>query len=218
MSQPRIAYIARENCILLLKDRGYDISEDATVISFADFQERMSRGTVLIDLYAEMPGIEDDSRRIYVRFLPVSSTANKKLTVGIIEKETAAIAQRLETFEGQYQNRFRIIFVTEEMPQAVVELTLKHDWKMVETMTFDQLQYNPTKHRLVPKHELVPRDEEDNILQKYNISRRNLSKEMPRISVNDAISRWYGFRQGQIIKITRNSEQTGRQIFFRVVV
>lgn len=209
-----LTYVARLNAGEMLRDRGYDVPREATDIPFIEFQERATKRNQ-IDLYGRRDGEETD--RIYVKFF--FSHSSRKMSPSSLEKETNAIAQALQGGDtnATYNGDPRIIFVTEEPPQSNVDLLLKHSYPNVEIMTYNQLQINPTKHFLVPKHELVPLDEEDAILEKYNCNRKNISKEFPRILLSDPIARWYGMRPKRICKITRTSEQSGRHIHYRVV-
>ena len=208
----RLIYVARLNAGEMLRDRGYEIPIEITEIPFSEFQERATkRGQ--IDLYGERSG--EDSDRIYVKF--IYSTSSRKMSPSSLEKETSAIATSV-TDSDVYKGDPRIIFVTEESPQSNVELILKNMYPTVEVMTYNHLQINPTKHSFVPKHELVPREEEASVLEKYNCLRKNIGKEFPRILSSDPIARWYGMRSGRICRIQRVSEQSGRHIHYRYVV
>lgn len=68
-------------------------------------------------------------------------------------------------------------------------------------------------HVLVPKHEKVSEKEKTEILEKYDIS----LKQLPRISVNDPAIAHLDVDSGDLIKITRKSQTSGTFIFYRVV-
>lgn len=76
----------------------------------------------------------------------------------------------------------------------------------VEFFTIGELQYNVTKHVLVPKHVLATKEERDDIKKRYKIV------ELPILLKSDPISRYYNFKVGDIIKIMRK-----KSIIFRVV-
>ena len=208
----RLTYVARLNAGQMLRDRGYDVPKDVTEIPFSEFQERSTKRG-MIDLYGERTG--EDKDRIYVKFF--YSNSSRKMSPSSLDKETSLIAGAT-TDSDNYKGDPRIIFVTEEPPQSNVELILKNTYPNVEVMTYNQLQINPTLHRSVPKHELVPRAEEAAILEKYNCLRKNVGKEFPRILSSDPIARWYGMRSGRLCKIQRVSEQSGRHVHYRIVM
>jgi DNA-directed RNA polymerase subunit H len=68
-------------------------------------------------------------------------------------------------------------------------------------------------HVLVPKHEKISDKEKNEVLEKYNIS----IKQLPRISVSDPAIAHLDAESGDLIKITRKSQTAGNSIFFRVV-
>ena len=71
-----------------------------------------------------------------------------------------------------------------------------------------------TKHVLVPKHIKLNQEEINELLQKYNVSLRQL----PRISVKDPMSKLLDAKIGDVIKIIRKSQTASQSEFFRVVV
>ena len=77
---------------------------------------------------------------------------------------------------------------------------------LIEIFSENELQYNPTKHRLVPKHEILNEEEAKNFKEKYN-------GKFGGILVNDPISRFYGYKKGDVIRIIRNSNY----ITYRIV-
>lgn len=83
----------------------------------------------------------------------------------------------------------------------------------VQIFHIKELQFNITKHMLVPKHELI----EDpivikNILDSYNLKSKF---QLPLILKSDPMSRYLGLKNGDIVKITRNSPTSGEYIVYR---
>ena len=75
-------------------------------------------------------------------------------------------------------------------------------------------KFDITKHVLVPKHIKLNQEEINELLQKYNVSLRQL----PRISVKDPMSKLLEAKIGDVIKIIRKSPTASQSEFFRVVV
>jgi DNA-directed RNA polymerase subunit H (RpoH/RPB5) len=72
----------------------------------------------------------------------------------------------------------------------------------IELFDVNDLQYNPTKHLWVPKHKLYARKgskKANDFITKY-------SNNFPIILSSDPISRFYGFKTGDIIEIVRHNE------------
>ena len=69
------------------------------------------------------------------------------------------------------------------------------------------------KHVLIPKHEKLSAKHKKTLLEKYNVS----LKQLPRILRGDPAIQHLGVKEGDIIKITRESKTAGSAIFYRVV-
>jgi len=83
----------------------------------------------------------------------------------------------------------------------------------VEIHLVKRLQFNITKHSLVPKHEVI-RDKKiiDEIVDMYKLKNKY---QLPLILKNDPIAKYYGMKPGEIVKITRVSESAGEYHAYR---
>ena len=86
--------------------------------------------------------------------------------------------------------------------------------KNLQLFYLKNLVVNVTKHVLVPKHIKISKEEEDVILKRFNIKKKN---ELPIIKSDDAICQYYNFKSGDIIKILRSNELSGSGLFIRLV-
>ena len=68
-------------------------------------------------------------------------------------------------------------------------------------------------HRLVPKHEVVSREEGKEILEKFNTTK----EQLPKILASDAVVKKIEAKTGDIIRITRNSATAGQSTYYRTV-
>lgn len=84
----------------------------------------------------------------------------------------------------------------------------------VSFFSVDHLVNNPLKHEMVPKHEIMPEENEAEFMKKYHIVAKN---KMPKILYSDPIIRIIGAVPGNIIKITRPSQTAGENIYYRCV-
>lgn len=86
---------------------------------------------------------------------------------------------------------------------------------MLQIFYMKELMYNPLRHELVPKHELLSDAEGKQIMETYMVKHRS---QMPLISRNDAIARRLGLRQGDIVRITRHNDTSGLYYYYRCCV
>ncbi len=81
------------------------------------------------------------------------------------------------------------------------------------------MKFNVLEHELVPEHYLVPAEEEEEILKKYNVKKENLPKIRKSDPVLRILERKYGhIPVGSLIKIVRKSPTAGRIVVYRVVI
>ncbi len=71
-----------------------------------------------------------------------------------------------------------------------------------------------TKHVLVPKHIKLTIKERNDLFDKYNIS----IVELPKIKVDDPAIAHLNVKEGDVIKIIRNSLTAGETEFYRGVI
>ena len=70
------------------------------------------------------------------------------------------------------------------------------------------------QHTLVPKHVKLTEAEVQKVLEKYNIS----IKQLPKILRKDSAISNLQINEGDVIKIVRKSPTAGKAVFYRVVV
>lgn len=78
----------------------------------------------------------------------------------------------------------------------------------IEFFLFDELKFNITKHKLVPKHVLLNHKESLEIINYYGKLR------LPQIKQKDIVSRYFKAEVGQIFRIYRNEGG----MFYRLVI
>jgi DNA-directed RNA polymerase subunit H (RpoH/RPB5) len=111
----------------------------------------------------------------------------------------------------------RVILVFREVPvnTEVIAGKVREEFGaplVVETFSLAELQFNVTKHFLVPRHERV-RDPVvvSAVLKTYNAKKAQL----PVISRSDPVCRYLGAESGDVIRILRNSVTCGEHEVFR---
>ena len=200
-------YTARIICSEMLNDRGYDIDslKNKIILPMKNFRELYHNND--IDLYVKHK--IDKSNKLYLKFF----RNKKKINESDLKRESSFISEK--TGHGsEYNGEPNIIMVSREKPPSnVYNIIGTEKYQNIEIFILNSLQFNPTKHCLVPKHSRMTLEEQKNILQFYKCER----KELPKLSVNDPIAKYYGMKIGEICKIERVSETTGFSNFYRHV-
>lgn len=126
---------------------------------------------------------------------------NPKFNVERIQ-EYISIMKKIDVFHSV------IVYRDNATPVAKKIIDESTDVK-IELFKEEEMQYNITKHYLVPKHELA--------FEKSTTGCKDFkakySDKFPILLKNDPISRFYGYNRGDIIKITRR----GGIVMFRIV-
>jgi DNA-directed RNA polymerase I, II, and III subunit RPABC1 len=91
---------------------------------------------------------------------------------------------------------------------------IKKEFPNSEIFLEAELMMNLVDHDVVPKHELLSDDEKKMVLHEYLTKNRQL----PKIQVNDAVSRYFNAKIGNIFRIIRPSEVSGLSVTYRLVI
>ena len=75
-------------------------------------------------------------------------------------------------------------------------------------------RFNVMENYLVPRHSIMPEEEVEELLIKYDIVRDKL----PKILMMDPCAKALGAQPGQVIKIERESPTAGTSYYYRMVV
>ncbi|MFP4654979.1 MAG: DNA-directed RNA polymerase subunit H [Methanohalobium sp.] len=69
-------------------------------------------------------------------------------------------------------------------------------------------------HELIPKHEILATDELQTVLDFYKIDK----EQLPKIKSSDPIVQEIQASEGDVVKITRNSQTAGEALYYRLVI
>lgn len=147
---------------------------------------------VVID--EDMIMVEDETKgSILVVFIN-----ENKLSVNTL-KDVIAMCEELQMKQ--------VILVYREVITPSAKKTLESIHTInVEQFGLAELMYNPTKHELSSKHELAEPEEADAVRTKYG-------PQLPLLLRTDKMVRWYNYRPGSIIRVTR----PGGHVVYRLV-
>ena len=190
-------YKIRQTVLEMLNDRGYIIPEVEN-ITFEEFTLKNNNRN--IDIYIN-DGIKNN---VYVYFHNDVKNFGKSDLKSIIQK-----------INSQYNDESIgiILLLRDKENSAVSKELLKEQYKNVEIFLRKNMMFNITHHILVSKHIVLNKEEEKELLEKYNTTKGKL----PKIAKTDPIAKYYGMKTDQICKILRKSPEVGEYFYYRVV-
>jgi DNA-directed RNA polymerase subunit H (RpoH/RPB5) len=97
----------------------------------------------------------------------------------------------------------------------LIDKILQKKKGMLQFFQLNELQFNPTKHQLVPPHRKLNQEEATAIMSRYLIKSK---LQMPLILKTDVIAKWHGLKQGDIVEIIRYNENSGKSYYYRCCI
>lgn len=191
-------YKVRETILEMINDRGY-LVPDSENITFEQFVLKYNNKNIDIFINDEVK-----NKKIYIHF----HNDIKNFSKGDLKNVTQKV---ISEFNDQDINL--ILLLREKENSAVSKELMKEAYKNVEVFLKKNMLFNITHHVLVPKHILLSKEEEKDLLEKYNTNKGKL----PKISKVDPIAKYYGMKSDQICKIIRKSPEVGEYIYYRLV-
>lgn len=83
---------------------------------------------------------------------------------------------------------------------------------MVQVFTLKELQFNPSRHTLVPKHVKLNEEEVLKVLELYQLKSK---AQLPLIMRSDPMARYLGLKQQDVVRIHRVNETSGEALYYR---
>ncbi|KAK9380033.1 RNA polymerase [Kockiozyma suomiensis] len=192
----------------MVKDRGYDISDDDLNMTLDVFRSRMCdsmgvpqrqlmgfQATPTAEAQAKFP----DLGSLWVEFCEEAAVGIKTMRqfcLHIMDKSFTS---------GIFIYQTSITPSANKMLPTVAPAT-------IETFQECDLLVNITHHELVPKHIRMSTEEKKLLLEKYRLK----ESQLPRIQREDPVARYLGLKRGMVVKIIRRSETSGRYASYRI--
>jgi len=190
-------YKVRQTLLEMIEDRGYFVP-DIEKITFEQFVIKYDNKT--LDIYIKN---DKNSKIFYIHFHNENKNFSKSDLKNIMQKIIST-----------YDENINLILLLKEKENSAVSKELSKDmYKNVEIFLKKNMIFNVTKHIYVPKHILLNKEEELELLEKYNTTKGKL----PKLSKTDPIAKYYGMKNDQICKIIRKSPEVGEYVYYRLV-
>jgi len=197
MSEVFDFYRARNTILEILEDRKYPIDTTIKDVSFEEFNIYYEKRQINFHVDKQ----DEDKNRMYVLFYTDSKTFGKK--------EYNTLMDSIDTTLPSYS----IMIVLKDKLNTIMKRELDGElFHYVQFFFLYELQFNITKHPIVPKHTILSEEQKQEILKRFEAKKEN----MPIISKNDPVTRYYGGKVGDMFEIIRRTN-IGLTYFYRVV-
>jgi len=191
------------NVIDMLKERGYQVI-DNEILSIDIFSKKYEESDEFMYIFDH----KINKSKIYFSIFKESKITKKDL----INKIKSIVE------ENQYDN---YLFLTSDSQTLNHINEVNNIFNMdIQLFVIDKLQINILKHVLQPDEIILYNNEDTAKLLK---DRKWKEEELPKILLNDAVSRYFNAKPGQIFKFIRTSmvgvnSTSSQGIYYRIVV
>lgn len=141
---------------------------------------------------------------------------NKELAKDHIKEWKDSTGQDIiDTYD---RKSFMIILTEKPSSTSLTTLELKDKalaslGGIMQMYLLKELQYNPSKHSLVPLHEKMTEEDVATLLSSYLLKNKF---QLPAILKNDVMARYLGLKHGDVVRITHYNECSGQYYYYRV--
>lgn len=189
----------------LVSDRGYEMAQSELEMTLEQFRAQ----------YCSSGGIDKVALQFYASAPPDSANTNGQIYVAFCKNAAVTIKDMrdfVQTLNDQAHKVGILIYEKNMTPSANKIVQGVQNQFQIDTFQEQDLIINITHHELVPRHILMTPTEKKELLARYKLK----ETQLPRIQMADPVARYYGLRRGQVVKIIRRSETSGRYSSYRI--
>lgn len=194
-------FIAYQNVIIMLKNRGYDMSQVPCTNDPVELATRLSSQNEFLFVATR----HRDNDRVAVFFC-----TEPKLGV----KNMRDYKQYCETT----LNIIHWIVLTYEVTPfatAYIQEQHRHSNHNIEVFTYDEKQFDLISHARVPPHSILTEEEKANLLKRYYLKDAN---QLPHRRPDDKLRRYYNLPVGTVTKTMHSTGSMEPFAYYRIVV
>lgn len=205
MDEAQFLFNSWKTSLELANDRGFKLDPNYNKVSMKEFRFMINDKDSNIDIVCYEHD-NDPDHMIYIKFilaLKIKPSSIKDIYEEINEKISST-------------KRVDIILILKSKPNnSILKLQKDKSYTNIQIYWCKQLQFNVTKHELVPVHKKLSEEESKDILKRYSLTGK---QQLPLLSKDDVISKYYNYKSGDIIEITHtNTSQNREYTFYRCV-
>jgi DNA-directed RNA polymerase subunit H (RpoH/RPB5) len=198
-------YKSRATLMELLFTQGYDVEE---YVGFSINEIDAMFNNSQLDMLVTH---KETKQKTYVKYYLTAKQIRPSNLDDVIED--------LYSIENVLTKKDNLIIVTEDEPNDTITAKMKylydHDGIFVVIHNINRLQYDITRHRLVPKCSILSDAEVEAMKAKFNIKALT---QLPEISRFDPLALALSVRPGQVCEFTRESATAMHYKYYRVCI
>tara|TARA_B100000575_G_scaffold292631_1_gene301573 strand:+ start:3498 stop:4118 length:621 start_codon:yes stop_codon:yes gene_type:complete len=205
MDEITFIYNAWRTCLEMAEDRKYIINDSYKQLSINDFRYLLLNKDHSIDIICD-ENVADPSKILYIKFI---------LGSRIKPSSIKEVFEEIQSKISKDKHLELTIILKTEPNNSILKLQRDKSFGDIQIMWCKKLQFNITKHELVPKHTKLSDQESKEIFERYSIKN---PYQLPLLLKDDVVSKYYNFKPGNIIKIENtNTSQNSKYLFYRCV-
>jgi len=198
-------YKSRTTLMELLFTQGYDVEE---YVGFSINEIDAMYNNAQLDMLVTH---KETKQKTYVKYYLTAKQIRPSNLDDVIED--------LYSIENVLTKKDNLIIVTEDEPNDTITAKMKylydHDGVFVVIHNINRLQYDITRHRLVPKCVILSDAEVEAMMAKFNVK---TLKQLPEISRFDPLALALSVRPGQVCEFMRESATAMHYKYYRVCI
>lgn len=205
MDETQFLFNSWKTSLELATDRGFIVNSNYHNIEIKDFKFMLSNKESNIDIICNQHK-HDDGKILYIKYILAL-----KIKPSSIKEVYEEIQQKISD-----DKTIDLILILKSKPNnSILKLQKDKQYSNIQIYWCKQLQFNVTKHELVPTHRRLSEDEANSILTRYSLSNKH---QLPVLLKDDVISKYYNYKSGDIIEITHTkTSQNSEYKFYRCV-
>lgn len=205
MDETQFLFNSWRTSLELAKDRGFIVNENYLKITLKDFKFMLSNKESNVDIICN-DHVDEPNKILYIKFI---------LALKIKPSNIKDIYEEIKEKINEQKSIDMIIVLKSKPNNSILKLQKDKAYGDIQIYWCKQLQFNVTKHELVPIHKRLSEDEGKQILDRYSLTSKH---QLPVLLKDDIISKYYNFKSGDIIEITQTkTSQNGNYKFYRCV-
>lgn len=205
MDETQFLFNSWKTSLELASDRGFKVDDNYNKVSIKEFKFMINNKDSSIDIVCYEHN-NDPNYMIYIKFilaLKIKPSSIKDIYEEINEKISDT-------------KKVDIILILKSKPNnSILKLQKDKSYTNIQIYWCKQLQFNVTKHELVPVHKKLCEEDSKDVLKRYSLTGK---QQLPLLLKDDVISKYYNYKSGDIIEITHtNTSQNREYTFYRCV-